>query len=138
MIAPSTIREIERLLDEEHHSRRKIAELSGVARSTVTAVANGERQADDYLDKIPAHRKPGEIRKCPSCSGLVRMPCRLCQTRELMADNRLQPPKPDVETPVGLNLKPEHQARYAQVRRWRREALRLGVVTKPSYEPDPP
>ncbi len=136
MIAPSVIHEIQRLLDEGQHSRREIAAFAGVARSTVTAVADGERRVDDYLDQAPEREELGAARKCPSCGGTVRMPCKLCQTRELIIGKKLRQHQPVVDGPIGLNLKPEHQARYAEVRRWRREALRLGVITAPRSDKD--
>ena len=136
MIAPSVIREIQRLLDERLLSRRKIAALTGVARSTVTAVAKGERQVDDYLEQVPKPKPLGAARRCPSCDATVHMPCKLCQTRELMAGKRLPRPRPTIDTPIGLDLKPEHRARYAEVRRRRREAVRLGVILTPQSDDD--
>jgi hypothetical protein len=135
MLSPVIIREIEQLLEEGQLTRRKIAIKVGVARSTVTAVAERIRQADDYLQHAPTPKPLAKARRCPSCGATVRMPCKLCQTRELVAGGRLPPPKPVVAASIGLQLKPEHQARYAEVRRWRREALRLGVIIRP--HPDP-
>lgn len=137
MIPPSTILEIQRLLKKKHYGRRKIAKRLRVSLGTVVAVATGVRQVKDYLDH-PLEREPAkETRRCPSCGALVNMPCMLCQTREMLAGHQLPPLEPRVDTPIGLNLKPEHQAGYAEVRRWRREALRLGVITKPHYDSDP-
>ncbi len=136
MLAPSVIHEIKRLLKEGQHSRRGIAALTGVAPATVTAVAGGVRQVDDYLDRVLEREELGAARKCPSCGGTVCMPCKLCQTRELMTSKQFRRYTPIVDTPIGLNLKPEHQARYAEVRRWRREALRLGVISTPQSDED--
>ncbi len=135
MITPAAIHEIERLLKEGQHSRRQIAELAGVARGSVTAVVSGERRVDDFLDQTPIYKPLSKPRRCPSCGGMVRMPCKLCQTRELMRSKSLTEHRPILDTPIGLNLKPEEQARYAEVRRWRREARRMGVITTPQTEP---
>ena len=138
MLSPSIIRDIQRLLEDGNLSCRKIAKKLGVSRSTVSVVACGTRRTDDYLNLPPARDEAGKPRKCPTCHAIVQMPCKLCQTRELMAGNHLEPLPPILETPIGLDLKPEHEARYAEVRRWRREALRLGVIKTPQYVPDPP
>jgi len=137
MLSPTIIREIERLF-QQGLSRRKIAKRLRVSLGIVSVVVAGKRQADDHLRPKPRTKETAKTRKCPSCHAIVHMPCKLCQTRELIAGNHLDPLPPTIDTPIGLNLKPEHEARYAQVRRWRREALRLGVVTKPQYDPDPP
>lgn len=138
MLPPAIIREIKLLLEEGHHSRREIAERIGVSRGSVTAVAKSKRKVDDYLQQVPKIKpKPlGTPRRCPSCDAVVQMPCKLCQTRELMFRKTLPPLEPVVDMPVGLNLRPEERARYAQVRRWRREALRRGVTVAPRPDPE--
>ncbi len=142
MHSPDVIRQINELLQEGQHSRRKIAKIAGVACATVSAVATGGRQAEDYLKRALAPKPSRKSGRCPSCGAQVQMPCKLCQTRKLVAGGQLPPPEPVVAAPIGLDLNPEHQARYAEVRRWRREALRLGVITMPhsnsDAEPVPP
>lgn len=137
MIAPATIREIERLLIEGQLSHRIIAERAGVARSTVSAVAKGTRLPDDELDQTPEFDPEQAPERCPGCGAMVQMPCWLCKVRDLLADRKLLPPEPIVAAPLGLNLRPEHQVGYSEVRRWRREALRLGIVVRPNFQPEP-
>jgi len=126
-IEPATIRDVERLLEEGGASYRAIARLTGVSRGTVAMVARGRRRADDALD-VPSDAKPlGPPRRCPGCGGMVEMPCKLCQTRELMISKELPRCLPAVDVPIGLNLRPEHRSRYEEVRRMRREGKILGA-----------
>jgi hypothetical protein len=129
MIEPQLVEQVERLLAEGKLSYRKIARFTGVSRGTIGAIASGRRriqprrmcfwEEEPTVPDVPPQR-------CPGCGGMVYMPCRLCRTRKEMAKlpairaliraNALQP-----FTLLGLNLKPVHQERYEEVRRWRRE-----------------
>jgi transcriptional regulator with XRE-family HTH domain len=114
MIKPHVIRKIQRLLASQQYSRRQIAELLGVARATVSAVATGKCLTDEHLDRLAeTELYVDELLEDEA----------LCEARRCLA-------------PLGLDLKPRHQARYAQVRRWRREALRRGIVTTPHSDSD--
>ncbi len=58
------------------------------------------------------------------------MPCRICRARkaaELTAKSGL--PFDLLDEPLGLELRPEHQARYEEVRA-RREAARQAALAK--------
>jgi hypothetical protein len=132
MITPHLVERIEQLLVKDKLSHRKIARITGVSRGTVGAIASGRRRIrprpihfwedDALVPDTPPQR-------CPECGGTVYMPCRLCRTRKELAKlpelraltraNAFQP-----FTPIGLNLKPAHQERYEEVRRWRREQMR--------------
>jgi len=121
MIAPRIVKEIRRLLNERRLSQRKIAELIGVSRGTVGAVASGKRpdrlqprRAADYDESL---KPSGPPRRCPSCGGMVYMPCRVCQTRAAIAEKR--PPQwqfSPLEEPLGLELKDNYLRRYEQLR----------------------
>lgn len=125
MIASKTVAEIRRLLTEEKLSQRRVAKLTGISRGTIGAIASGRRP--DY-DTLPpgageVEEDPcGPPERCSGCGGLVYMPCRLCRQRARMA--RLARPTPpvvaDLRGLAGLDLKPEHRARYDEVRAWRR------------------
>jgi hypothetical protein len=136
MIQPAVIRDIEVLLEEGQLSHRQIAEMVGVARGTVAAVLRGHRRSDDLFTQPPPEEPQSESkqppRRCPSCGGTVRMPCKLCRVRELVAGKRLRPPARWPGGPIGLELKPEDYARYVEVRRRRREAVRLGFI-RPAF-----
>ena len=133
MITADLVEQVERLLAKGKLSHRKIARITGVSRGTIGAIATGRRriqprrmcfwEEEPLVPNVPPQR-------CPDCGGMVYMPCRLCRTRKEMAKlpnkraliqaNAFQP-----FTPIGLNLKPVHQQRYEEERRWRRE-LREG------------
>ena len=127
MIEPHLVEQVEQLLAKGKLSHRKIARFTGVSRGTIGAIATGRRciqprptwpwEEEPMVPDVPPQR-------CPQCGGMVYMPCRLCRTRKEMAKlpairaliraNAFQP-----FTPIGLNLKPVHQQRYEEVRRWR-------------------
>ena len=140
MIAPKVVMEIRRLLAEGMLSQRKIAGLLGVSRGSVGAIASGRRP--DYAtfrqSQDDEEEPAGPPERCPTCGGMVYMPCRLCRVRQMSVENpRLalgkgtvpfpsdenwdSPPVVQHVKPLELNLRPEHRARYEEVRAWRRE-----------------
>lgn len=127
MIAAEIVAEVRRLLEETPLSHRKIARLTGVSRGLVDAVASGKRPdyetappSDEDMEEEPA----GPPSRCPSCGGMVYLPCRLCRTRSSnIGGPSLRSTCPTFFEPLGLDLRPEHQARYEQVRRWRQDGI---------------
>ena len=90
MIKPDLIREIQRLLATGKLTRRNIAQRLGVARGTVSAVADGKFHAPSLLCEAPQPKPPSDLvaretRRCPTCRAMVRMPCKLCRIRRLAA-----------------------------------------------------
>jgi transcriptional regulator with XRE-family HTH domain len=92
MISSAVIEEVRRLLEEQKLSQRMIARQVGVSHGTVNAI---------WLGKRPEHRasRPDEDeeaplfnstppQRCPSCGGLVQMPCLLCRVRSLREKTR--------------------------------------------------
>ena len=87
MIDESAVGEIRRLLAQGRFSQRHIAQLVGVSRGTVNAIAQGRRPTH------PPHRggddecvpPSGLPARCPGCGGLVQMPCLACRVRSLKA-----------------------------------------------------
>jgi hypothetical protein len=77
------------------YSERRIAELMGVSRGTVRAIASDatfeRRRLDVLADRLPQKRKLP--RRCPICGGLVYFPCRLCKVRAYAARMRSRPTK---------------------------------------------
>jgi transcriptional regulator with XRE-family HTH domain len=122
MIQHETVNEIRRLLAETSLSKRKIARLSGVSRGTVLEIASGRRPDYDALLAGEDWEEPtGPAVRCPGCGGLVCMPCQLCRMRKLIANRGRRAPRKDPFEPIELNLRPDHRARYEEVRAWRRE-----------------
>jgi hypothetical protein len=126
MIAMETVAEIERLLGEGNLSQRKIALLTGVSRGSVGLIASGKRPDREILQEPAednADEPVGPPQRCAGCGGLVYMPCRLCRERERLAEKSGRSPQRRSFEPndgPALTLRSEHQARYQEVRRWRR------------------
>jgi len=126
MLAEETVSAIRGLLAEGIRSHREIAQLLGVSRGSVGAIALGRRR-----DRPPPREEEtepcGPPTRCPECGALVYMPCVLCGLRHLPEDRRKTPrsiARADaaVEASMRLNLRPEHFARYEEVREMRRLA----------------
>jgi hypothetical protein len=87
MLAPHLVEEVRRLLASGTLSQRTIARRTGVSRGTVGLIAAGRRR-DPVRIVQPWDEEPGQPleppRRCPTCGGLVYMPCRLCHIRQLM------------------------------------------------------
>ena len=95
MLADGVVDEVKRLLEEGALSQRKIAARVGVSRGSVNAIARGKRP--DY----GARRRGGELvvpsgrpARCPTCGGLVQMPCLACRIRALRESGRRSPRAP--------------------------------------------
>ena len=118
MIASRVIAEIRRLLAQKRLGHRRIAELTGVSRNTVGAVATGRRPDYEDLDDPDSAGPP---RRCPGCGGMVYLPCRLCRTRSLLGTSgravARQPGTDAGAEPLALQLKEAHRRRYEEVRR---------------------
>jgi transcriptional regulator with XRE-family HTH domain len=91
MIALDVADEIKRLLDEGNLSQRRIARQLGVSRGTVHAIARGKRP--DYRtrkrereDEFVATGAPWG--RCPTCGGMVQMPCLACRVRAIREERR--------------------------------------------------
>ena len=93
MIAPSTELEIRRLLQQGKLSQRQIALSVGVSRGTVNAIARGKRPHSTRRgtwDEPSPVGPVGPLRRCPTCGGLVQMPCLLCRIRRLQQSGLLR------------------------------------------------
>lgn len=124
LIAASIIRRIEELLRRKV-SQRTIAGICKVSRATVQQVSAGRVTSKDRerIERIvESPDKLDERVRCPKCgSACVEVPCRRCFTRRMIAGGHLPPTSPEELPTVGLDLQPEEKARYAEVRRLRRE-----------------
>jgi hypothetical protein len=113
MIAPPVVEEIKRLLAEGRTSQRKIAKQLGVSRGTVNAIALGKRPErppvpPDGEDELPP--PDGPVMRCPTCGGLVHMPCLACRVRaireESLARGRRGNGRRTVSSPSGRHSSP--------------------------------
>jgi transcriptional regulator with XRE-family HTH domain len=114
LIPSSKVREVRRLLAEYELSQRKIAKVVGISRGTVNAIASGKRRDrpddDDFL------LNTGPKVRCTTCGGMVDIPCRLCVAREALKNAERPVGQNDPEEDVQLELRPEHQKGYDEVR----------------------
>ncbi len=135
MIAPELVEQIKRLLAEGHLSQRAIARLTGVSRGSVNAIAQGKRHEprprrhEELLPQAPS----GPPQRCPTCGGLVYMPCVLCYVRSSLAQNP-SPRRPEGPAePMQIALTDEHRTRYLPF--YTRRAQRLASKPLASLSP---
>ena len=139
MIEPWVVEEIRWLLTQKSWKYGEIARATGVCRATVGRIA---RREGPYADppEPPAEAEPvGPPVRCKGCGGLVYMPCLLCRLRRWIARRRqakkAQPEAgADAGGLLGLDLKPEHRARYEEVLAWRDRARRGSTSDRPPWE----
>jgi hypothetical protein len=132
MIPAKIVAEVQRLLVQPGLSHRKIAQITGVSRGSVGAIASGKRP--DYAMPRSAgaedcEEPTGPPRRCPGCGGMVYMPCVLCRVRETTAARRQFAAVEDRDS-LDVNLRPEHRARFEVVLARRREMGGLEVADR--------
>lgn len=136
MIARELVEQIKRLLTEGHLSQRAIARLTGVSRGSVNAIAHGKRndpRSRRHEELLP-HAPSGPPQRCPTCGGLVYMPCVLCYVRTSLARSP-SPRRPENPAePIQIGLTDEHQTRYLlfHTRRVERLAAKTSASLSPS------
>ena len=91
MISPTLVAEVKRLLKQPGVSQRKVAMLTGVSRASVGAIAAGRRP--DYAHRCNPDDREGDMpqgpaERCPTCGGMVYMPCLLCSVRSTKSEER--------------------------------------------------
>ena len=103
-------------------SYRRIQEITGAARDTIGKIARQERPDYERLrrgkqQKAEALERTRRPIRC-KCGHWVYPPCRICRIRKALADGTLRQVFRDAgfDRPIGLELRPEHQKRYEQVR----------------------
>ena len=123
MIAPAIVIEVRRLLAETKLSQRKIARVAGVSRGTVGTIASGRRPDYESLprDEDEIDEPAGPPARCGGCGGMVYMPCRLCRVQQAAPRQRRPAMRQDDDS-LNLMLRPEHHARYEEVRTRRLQA----------------
>ena len=126
MIAASIIAEAQRLL-AAGLSYRQVAAKTGISRGSVGEIANGRISAKRRRDKEWLGVNPrGRPARCPTCGGMVVMPCMACRVRAAKkgrgkrVEGREENLRPD------FDLRPEQQKRLDRVRRMRIAAGNAG------------
>ena len=122
MIHNDIICEAQRLL-RRGTSYRAVARELGISRGTVGKVALGRRVpveagacAED--ENPPYHSNTPPVR-CPTCGGVVYMPCVACRVKTAVKTRAILPASPDLSgcsSSLTLSLKDDHQARYELVK----------------------
>jgi hypothetical protein len=136
MIAAKIVTEVRQLLDEGTLSQRKIAQRMGISRGSVGAIAAGKRPDYEAMGQPREdewEEPAGPPARCPGCGGKVYMPCRLCRTRQAIDENARstsQRHNVEIDVPLGLNLRPEHRARFEEVCEWRRKLADVPSAAK--------
>ncbi len=108
-------------------SRRAIARTAGISRTTVGKVAAGMvTSAARLRHEDAASQKPllsqVEPFRCPRCGGMsATFPCAKCYVEAVTEGNRPRT-NGNGRVAIGLDLLPEHDRRYREIRR-RREAV---------------
>jgi transcriptional regulator with XRE-family HTH domain len=91
MLCVVVVEEIERLLDAGGLSQRGIARRMGVSRGSVNAIALGKRpdpQTRRRVQEDALAAPAGPSVRCPTCGGMVQMPCLACRLRALKEGRR--------------------------------------------------
>lgn len=130
MLTVRQITEIRRLL-LDGRSQREINRLTHMARDTIAGIVHNRRPDYEAIRQAKREetqtRPSGPLSRCPGCGHRVYFPCRVCLARRRQLVSRvwdLAGPAPELEEPLGLELTPEHQRRYEEVRA--RRALLAG------------
>ncbi len=136
MIHPAKIEEAKRLI-AEGLSIRKVALKLHISRAKVSQIAHGKMppRAREYLQTFTIDPPSW----CTGCRHVVSKPCVACQAREALSRSIAlrstevstpKPPRADLRYAasakcdshglyVPFELRPDHQARLDEVRRWR-------------------
>jgi hypothetical protein len=88
MISVSLEKRVRSLLAEGKTSQRRIARMTGLSRSSISAIARGNRKefiAADVDRGVKFFSTSQSPRRCPECGGLVYMPCHACRIREYVS-----------------------------------------------------
>lgn len=91
MLSFAVVDEIKRLLEVGSLSQRRIARRLDVSRGTVNAIALGKRP--DYEARRREQENDlvapsGPPVRCPTCGGMVQMPCLACRIRAMKESRR--------------------------------------------------
>jgi hypothetical protein len=122
MLTVRQVAEVRRLL-LAGRSQREVHRLTHMARDAIAGIAHDRRPDYEAIRQAKREelrtRTTGPKTRCPGCGHLVHFPCHVCRTRRwqfLSLPWDRSGPLPELEEPLGLELAPQHQRRYEQVR----------------------
>ncbi len=122
MLTAWQVAEVRRLLLEGRR-QREICRLTRISRSTIARIVDHRRPDYEAIRQAKREeewvRPTGPMIRCPGCGHLVRFPCRVCRARRWRFLSLVYDRSgllPELEEPLGLELKPVHQKRYEEVR----------------------
>ena len=101
MISVALEKRVRNLLAEGKLSQRSIARMTGLSRSSIGAIARGNRKAfiaasvEDGVKFFSTSQSP---QRCPQCGGLVYMPCHACRIRAYVSLSPNRTPAADAAT----------------------------------------
>ena len=93
MISPEKEAEIRRLLAEGCYSQRGIGGCVGVSHGTVARIAGGKKCVGRRKKSAAFDVTKPRVR-CPTCKGLVYLPCLLCSLAAKVVSPLRQPGRP--------------------------------------------
>jgi hypothetical protein len=108
--------------------QRWVARRVGISRGTVNAIALG-RRAEDASQRAARQREARQQAPltmeihCKQCGGCGAVPCPICAARQQRAKRTAAQRRAEVVAVaacpplVGLDLRPEHRARYGPIHR---------------------
>ncbi len=138
MLSDAKIDEVQDLLREGAMSARAIAFHCRVSRDSVQRIRSGKRQP---RRTPPVERDPqAAYERCGCCGGMVQKPCLICRAlaaggeRGGMVAALRQQIAAGQSDPLGLDLKPQHQARYEPIHQRRVAEERQAEPFFPVYE----
>lgn len=118
MISEAVVETVRRRLAAGNQSLRKIADATGVSRSTVANIARGagrrrpsRRAQSEGTSAGPA----GRLERCAECGAMTPAPCHACRVRNWIRNVRGARPEQPPGEPIQMELTGEFRERYAAI-----------------------
>ena len=133
MLDETTVDQIKALLKQGKISQRAIAEMLGVSRGSVHAIAAEKRRLKPRRkSEIEYPTENGRPERCPTCGHYVRIPCLACQLRQL---KKKETSPQGVAFLVELDLREPERKRYLRVKKWRESLQNPHTQVLPAHHP---
>jgi len=115
-------------------SQRLIARIVGISRTTVAAILTGRRTIGQRLarGRVLLPEIDGPVGRCGICGAKVRLPCRACLVRSILAQTgiRCNDPDPGGDLRLGVDLRGSALRRYRELLRRRLRGCRGQRITE--------